>query len=489
MKKILYIIVIAILALPAHASHISRQKLTKGEAVSIETEYEIGDVAVANHQICDFMITESRREIYLNPREEGVTTITVWDAEGRKRDVVPVEVYKSNLDEIVGEAKLIFKDTNVEIEIVGRDVILSGEATSKTVLEKANSFASRYQEVISRVMMSGEVMQAVAEKIQDAIKTPGVTVRNVRGTLVIEGVAFSSTSAKRAVEIAKLYEPNIINLLDIKETGRRPGKDKLVQLDIYFMEIKKEALRTFGVNWAPGSFPNGTSKTDGSSPGGVAGLGKSLIGFVFNLIPKIRFLRERGHARVLDHATLVVKSGESADLFNGTQVPFYSGDNITFKDVGINIHAEPIATKDAVDLILNANISSPSANIDAGIDTRKISTNAYVNIGRSVVLANMVSNREVSTYNKKPTNIDTSSAFFNLALSKDFQSGRSEFMVFIMPTVIEQASSAEEKLKEYFETEKDMIKSRSKKEYAEFMKKRGHEPEEKQRPKRRRRKW
>jgi Flp pilus assembly secretin CpaC len=486
MKKIAVVFILFLgISSVAHAGQIAQQKLVKGKAVSLETEYEVGDVAISNDQICDFMVTESRREIYLNPRNEGVTSLTIWDKEGRKREIVPIEVYKSDLEELANQARALFKDTNVAVEVTAREVILSGEATSKAVLEQAASFGMRHPEALNRVTMSGEVMQTVAASAQAAIKMPGIKVRNVRGTLLLEGVAYSSSAAKRAVEIAKLYESNIINLLEIKETGRRPGQDKLVKLDVYFMEVKTEALRSFGINWAPGSFPKGDGS--GESSGGIAGLGTSLIGFIFNLVPKIKFLRERGQAKVLDNATIIVKSGEVADFFNGTQVPYYSGDNVTFKDVGIKVHVEPIATKGAVDIVINAEISSPAANIDAGIDTRKISTNAYVNAGRSVVLANMVSNREVKTYNKKPTGIDTSSALFSLALSKDFQSGRSKFVIFIKPTILEDILPAEEKLREFFQMEEEMVRDRSKKEYEEFMKEKGVTPKAKKAP--RRKQW
>ena len=116
----------------------------------------------------------------------------------------------------------------------------------------------------------------------------------------------------------------------------------------HFMEIKKNALRTFGVNWAPGSTPSDSGSSNASAGGGgklssVSKLGTSLIGFVFNLAPKIKFIRQSGYGRVLENPSFVVKSGENADFFSGTQVPYYSQQTVVFKDVGVKITAEPIA--------------------------------------------------------------------------------------------------------------------------------------------------
>lgn len=486
MKKtllILSLVMTTIISFQLHASHLQRQQLVKGKATSIETEYDIGDVAVSNDSICDFMVTEGRREIYLNPRKEGAVTLTVWDSDGQKRDVVPVEIFNSDMNDILEEAKTLFADTNIDIQQSGRRIILSGEATSKVALEQATSFAARYPSVENSVQLSREVLATVAERVEAAIDTPGVKVRDVRGQLILEGVVYSANSAKRVVEIARLYDPDIKDLLHVKETGRRPGKDKLIKLDFYFMEIKKEALRSFGVTWAPGSMPKNTE-----AGGGLANFGSTIIGFVFNLLPKLKFLREHGQARVLDNATFIVKSGEAADFFDGTQVPYYSKEHVEFKEIGVKIHAEPIAQGDNVDLVIDTTLSSPAAHIDGGIDTKKLSTNAYVKLNHSVVLANMISNRDVKTYNKKPTGIDTSSALFDLVLSKDFQSGRSEFVVFIVPAVLEEATPAEEKLREYLSLEEDTIGDRSKKEYMEFMDKKGRMPKEKYMPSNRRRK-
>lgn len=488
---LLVFLILLVNLLPANAfARIEKQYLFKGQAKSIETDYDIGDVAVSDNSVCDFMITDSRQEVYLNPVKEGSITLTIWDAMGKKRDVIPIEVLNRNLDKIMDEASRIFENTNVKVVISGKQIVLKGRAETKIVLEQARSMAERYPEIISDVSMSGEVLDTISAQVEQKIGTPGIKVRNIQGRIVLDGIAYSGKSMTRAVEIARLYDENPLNLIEVRETGRRPGRDDLVQLDVYFLEIKKEVMRSMGIRWSPGAMPK--SEDEGTNSGmldSVAGLGKTAVGFAMNLIPKLNFLREKGGARVLDNTSIVVKSGENADFFNGSQIPYYSSEQVVFKDVGIRIHAEPIATDSDVDLKIDASLSSPSANIESGIDTRNISTSSYIGSGEAVVLANMVSNREVTTYNRKPNNLDTSSVLFNLILSKDFQSGRSEFFVIVKPTIINKVMSAQNRLREYLEIEKDMIGTRSKKELNQYLEKNGEAPNKKQISRRRRKTW
>ena len=445
------------------------QRLVKGGFTSIETDYDIGDAAISNGEICEFVIASTRREIYLNPRERGSTALTIWDTSGRKRDLVPIEIYEEDVKKIESEARAKFGNTDIDVSVRGGEVVLSGDALSKRESAEAEAFAARYPSVRNEVAISQAILDTTASKIEAAIAIPGVKARGVKGKIVLEGVVYNAADKKKALEIARLYEPDIIDLIDVKDTGRRPGKERLVKIDVYFMEVKKEALRTLGILWAPGSTTQSAPSKGGGVLGGISELITGTIGFAVNLLPKLRFVRESGKGRVLEHASLIVKSGEAGDFFSGTEVPYYSSGSVSFKEVGIKVHVEPVAYAGDVDLLIDASLSSPAANIEGGVDTRSIKTSAYVRGGEAVVLANVVSNRDLKTYNRPPKGLDTSSAIFNLALSKDFQSGRSEFLLFMVPNLIDDAPKAVEELKSYLSTEKEMIKERSKREYSEFL--------------------
>ncbi len=442
MKKIAIAIVLFLLSVVVHAAE--PQVLAKGESIVIRTEYEIGDVAISNPSVADYIVHEGRHQIYLNALVEGYTTLTLWDKGGAEKDSVPIHVYTVTLKGILDEAKRIFGGLpSIRFQIQNDNVLMTGEAPSPREFERLKQFGQKYSSIINEVVLAQPVATTIAQTLVDAIDVPGVRVRRIRDHFVLEGTVYSESQSKRAFEIAKLYDPEVLNLLDVHPSDRVPGKQDMVQLDLYFMEIQKSALKSFGIQWAPGSFPassnaNGSIGGGGGGDGlGLGGLGKDMVGFVLNLLPKIRFVSEHGLGRVLENPTLFVKSGDQSQFFSGVEVPYYSQQSIEFKKIGIQVTAEPIASGGDVDLKLNATLSSPSPDIAGGINTNTVTTTSYVHAGEAVVLGGIVRGNDVKTYNRVPKGMDQSTALFSLFLSKDFQKNNSEFIIFAVPHINE----------------------------------------------------
>ncbi len=450
------------------AQAIPPQTLNLGESTTIATDYEIGDVAITNPAVADFTVPEDRRQIYLNAKGEGFATLTLWDQEGNPKEAVPITVYGFNLKNIYDEAKRAFGASGtIQFLAEGNSLRLLGEASSPSMMKQVEAFAAKHPEVINEVTVAEPVLETMTAAIEKAIALPGIKVRSVRNQIVLEGIAYSRAQADKAFAIAKLYAPDCLNLIEVRDKDRTAGKEKMVQLDFYFMEIQKSALRIFGIQWAPGSFPK-----DGS---GVGGLGQSLVGFVFNLIPKIRFAREKGLGRVLENPTLFVKSGDKGQFFSGIQVPYFAREAVEFKEVGVKIEVEPIVSGNDVDIQLTATLSSPSPHIEGGIHTHTVSTTAYVPADQAFVLGGIVSNRDVKTTNRIPKDLMTSSALFTLFLSKDFQTSRSELAVFVLPRIVDQPALAVTAKEDFENLAEEIIRDRSRRDYAAFMKKKGRE--------------
>ncbi|MDO8526787.1 MAG: pilus assembly protein N-terminal domain-containing protein [Deltaproteobacteria bacterium] len=460
----------------ASASSLPSQSLTRGESTTLVVDYEIGDVAVTDPKVADFLVQEDRKSVYINAKGEGFATVTLWDTKGEARDAIPLTVYTTNLKGILSEAKQAFASIKT-IQFLTQDNTLRmiGEAPSPSDYKRIQAFAARYPQIINEVTMAKPVLDTITDKIEKAIAMPGIKVKSVRDRIVLEGIAYSQSASTRAYEIAKLYDPACLNLIDVRPSDRNPGKEQMVEVELYFMEIQKSALNTFGIQWAPGSFPSSGGGANGSVGGGggvssgIGGLGSSLIGFVLNLAPKIRFVREKGLGRVLENPTLFVKSGDLASFFSGVEIPYYSQQNIQFKQAGVKLEAQPIISGTDIDLKISASISSPSPHINGGINNHSISTTAYVPSGQAMVLGGIFSNRDVKTFNRVPTDIATSSALFTLFLSKDFQSSKSELVVFVLPKIAGLSDPKAEQ-DEWKKMEEEMMKEKSMREYLDYMK-------------------
>ena len=454
----------ALLIVPSlAAAAVPPQNIVRGQTATIETDYEIGNAAIGDQSICDYMIQNSRREVYLNSRKAGTTTLTLWDTQGTRRDVIPVSVSSQDMAALQQEAAELFgPGTKLKLSRSGDQVVIDGEAATPAEAEKIESYMQRNPNVRSLAKLSPQAQGELARKIESAIEIPGIHVRAVQGRLMMEGLAYSAEAAVRAEKIAKLFDPGIMNLIEVKETKRRPGKEPMVILDVYFMEVKKSAIRTLGISWTPGGTPSSGMSGTGGMFGNLIG---SAVGTVFNLLPKIRWVHESGNGRILEQPSLIVKSGDAGEFFSGTQVPYYSAQNVQFKEVGIKLQAEPISSGGAVDLKISATLSTLSAGVNQGIDTHTVNTVAYCKAGESLVLANLYRNGDSKTWNRLPQGIDTSSALFTLVASRDFQSHTTDLVIFVTPRVVEAGETAGPAMARFQELDEAITKKRSRKEW------------------------
>lgn len=464
-KIILMPFLIAVLLTAGDArGQVTDYQLVVGQAKTFTTAYEIGDIAMSNGEICSFVVRETRREVYLNPLKEGSTTLTIWDTDGKKRDSSLLTVVAVDVGASLKSAQDFAKEIpGVRVYLEGSTVVLSGEVHTPAHLKQLEAYAEAHPEVRSDAKLSLQAMNVIAKRIEEAINTPGIQVRAVRDKLIMEGLTYSDDIYKKVDTIAKLYAPEIINLVEVRQANRRPGYDKTIRLDIYFMEVKNSAIRTFGINWAPGAAiqqqaeRGGGGGGAGGAGGGFLGSGfNAIIGFVMNLVPKIQWIHQTGRGRVLEKPTFIVKSGESVNFFSGTQVPYRSQQEVTFKEVGIKVNAEPIAAAEEIDLKVSIDVSSLSSTVSEAIDTNTVSTSVFVKSGQAVVLGGLVRNGDVKTYNRVPPGVDTASALFTLFLSRDFQTNKSQFYIFLVPEVMEQPQPAEMKLKRWLEINKEI---------------------------------
>ncbi len=432
--------------------------LVRGQSRTMNLEYEAGDVAIADNKCCDFQVSTDRKNLYLSAKDRGETALTVWDSSGQKRDEFRIRVVVSTLKDILDAATERFGSLEgVRIEIKNGRVEIDGEVADPDEFREIESFASRDSSVKNSTRLSEKLIGRRARLIEESIGIHGVKARPMRDRILLEGVIYGEADRKKALEIASLYSDEIVDLLEVRDIGRRIGGGELVELEFHMMEVKKGALRELGLSWAPGAVPSG-----GSGNGSVGGdgmlssigdLGRSVLGFVFQFIPKLKSIRERGEGRVLENSSLVIKSGDAGEIFSGSEIPFYRDDEVGFKKVGIEIKAEPVVIGDSVDIKLKTTLSSPSPDIRGAVDTHTISTTALCPLGHSVVIGNIIRNVDVKMKNRVPRGIDTSSALFTLFLSRDFQSNRSEFVVFITPKKVRVPSPGAVKLAEFLSLE------------------------------------
>lgn len=393
MKKIILSLLILLLY-ASYATGAIPVEVTIGKETVLTLKNASQRISLANPEIADVKLI-SPTEIIINGKKTGITSLIVWDNEGKKFYDIVVSDYTAvnnerKIEDLQTQIKNITQDADVKIHIIGDTIILTGNLKNEVT--------------------------------------------------------------KKRIEVLALnYAPKVTNLLSIEEAQQ-------VILEVKVAQIDKTKMKDFGISaltkqatWeltAPGLFasPSGTvggftqggvtTSTGGGTTGGSQGItGKVTPGIggfdIGSLAPQIgaayfpggvavvlRALAEKGYAQILAEPNLIVRSGEAGEFFVGTRVPVQEVTgvgtsqtvSITFENVGIRLNFKPeVLETGAIRLRIDpaevANITSFltfQGIIAPEIDTRRVSTGVDLKDGESLILAGLLSEETKKNIQKMP---------------------------------------------------------------------------------------
>ena len=321
---------------------------------------------------------------------------------------------------------------------------------------KVEDLAAREPLVTNLATMSPVAQRLQAGLIEAAIDVPGVKARLINSTILLEGVVHSQGASIRAEAIARAYYANVVNVLEVREVERVPGRTSTVVIVVHFVEMSKEMTSAWGVEWTPilmspiDFFFQMDVLPSRGQPTGTASANVSA------LLPRLYRARASGYARVLDNPTVSVKSGEQATIFSGMEYPYLvsSGffSHVEFKEIGIALEVTPYAQGNDVDLDIKVSVTDlgqVAPNGFQAVDKAEIISSEYCRAGESIVIGGLQRIGDAVSYNKTPE-IDTSSAILNLYANKDYKKSKSQFLVFLTPQIHESSSSANKEIKDQF---------------------------------------
>jgi pilus assembly protein CpaC len=482
-----------------------RLLLTTGEDKTVDLDFDVhmsNGINVGNPQVAGFTLAKvgEKRQLIFKPLKAGETNVTVRDPEGNIRLIFSLRVTGSNLLRVKGEVMSLLRDVEgIDIRIVGPKVVIEGDVLVPsdygrllTVIQD-KSYADF---VINMANLSPLAMQVMAKKIQDDVNSfaPNVKARVVNGMIFLEGTVDSVDQANRAVKVADLYLPDLKpgNLLEKDPSVQRhpprqiinnfivvnppPARkqEKLVRVTVYFVELKKNYQKIFGFQWKPGftadpqiTFGQGQNGQAGATTSSASGSGLSFFGgTISSLIPKLSNAQSAGYARILKTGTVVVRSGQPAKLVEQTQFPFQqAGTNgqvtAASKDVGLTVGVTPLILGQSEDIQLDMDLDqtnlvgrAPAAGAPPITATHKVTTKVYVKSNESAAIAGVTATDIGTDFNIDPPESGSfeqgTSPLFNLMRSKAFRKQKSQFVIFVTPQIIENASDGTEDLKRNF---------------------------------------
>lgn len=293
---------------------------------------------------------------------------------------------------------------------------------------------------------------------------PKVSVRAVGEKILIEGSEMTEEQSSRVSEVARRY-PQVVNLVP------RLGMERMIGMDVKFIEIRREMLEDLGVKWN-GSSQGPSFQVIGDAfrgqalrPGGAAqGSGLEVrpriwppagsLSLATALTSKLNFLVQTGDAAILAEPRLSCRSGGNARFVAGGELPIpVSGAlgtaSVAFKEYGIKFEVNPTVSETGV---IAARISTEISAINfevsvkdvPGLTKRRAETDVNLREHETLVIAGLLTD-EGSRNMDRVAGASELPVLGGLFRSRQFRDRQTELVVLITPRFVsaEAAQSTE----------------------------------------------
>ena len=472
--------------------------LTTGEDKIIDLDFDVNagaaGISVGNPKVLTTTLVKigDKRQVVLKPLSAGHTTITLRDKDGTLRLIFSAVVADANLIKMTDELQKLLGDIEgISIRLQGDKAVIDGEVLVPSdygrILNVVEGKNSPYTDkVLNLVSLSPVALSILAKKIQQDINTfaPNATTRVINGTIWLEGSVESMDQARRAEKVALLYLPelkpgnplekdptvqrlppkNLIQNLLVINPPPPKKQEKLVRVTVYFVELSKDYKKLFGFKWQPGftADPQIAIGTTGEGGTGAEG-GTTFTGTISSLFPKLQSAQDAGFARILKTGTVIVRSGQPATLNDTTEIPYATqGPNgqmaTQTAKVGLSVAVTPKILGQGEDIQLDLEMSQLNLAGRAGNSpitaSHRVKTKLYVKSNESAAVAGVQSADVQTNFNKDDPNPGSfggqTSPLFTLLRSKSYAKKKSQFVIFVTPQIVENASQGTEDLKKNF---------------------------------------
>jgi len=378
-----------------------------GKSVVIDLPRDVKDVLVADPKIANAVVRSAQRA-YIIGAAVGQTNIVFFDSAGQQIAAYDIAV-KRDLNGVRAALKQIMPNSEIQIDGLGDNIMLSGTAASPIEAQQAGDLAAKLaggqERVVNSIVVRGrdQVMLkvTVAEVARNIIKQLGI---DLSGSL---NYGTSVVSFNNRTPFTALGRP-LVDLNNI--TG------------------------TFGAG--------------------------------ANVTAVLRAMESAGVVRTLAEPNLTAISGEAATFIAGGEFPIpagYSCDPVTrvcttqilYKKFGISLNFTPVVlTEGRISLRVMTEVSELS-NENAitlnqqgssltipSIRTRRAETTLEIPSGGSMAMAGLIAEQTKQAINGLPglTQLPVLGTLFR---SRDFVNSQTELMVLVTPYVVRAVAQKE----------------------------------------------
>lgn len=415
-------------------------------------------------------------QVRIKPIKKGTTTIQFDAPDGKVYKRINYNFPAGPLAEKVTVIRKLLQDVEgITIEAFDDKIVIDGELIVPKDFDRILQVQEAYKDIVFNLVSLSKISRdAIARRMQKEINDdPGgvnVQVAIKNDTFFLTGKVDNAGDKERADWIAQTFMPeyqgslsinnavlkdtvkrfSIRNLIQVEEAPPAPPK-KMVRVTYHFVEIGKNFLKSSLFKWQP-FLQEGAGITFGqSTTGGTAATGGgSFVGTITNLIPRLQSGANGGFSRVLFSTVGIGEDGTAIDMVRQEQIPFVEAvvngvpvpGNAT---VGVKVKVTPTISGDQrIDLATDLSFEVPSGNGAGGKpQTIRTAINNKVALksGDSAALGGLIQSSTAKGIDQDPEqSTGTGSALFTLLRSKSFRNGKTQFVVFVTPKIVEDAA-------------------------------------------------
>lgn len=385
-------------------------KLGLNKALVVDLPADAHDILVSDPTMAD-AVTRTSRRIYLFGKSVGQTNIFVFGANGEQIASLDIQIER-DIAGLQANLKRFIPDSNINVEIVSDNIILTGTVRTPIDSTKAEDLAQAF-------LKGGEA-----------------TTRNA-------SASGSGTSSSVALFNETRQTSQIKNFLQID------GEDQ-VTLKVTVAEIKRSVLKQIGFDNlisnsnGVGVATLGSSTADASTAttgGGLNTLFKYALG-KYNVSTYLNALEQGKAVRTLAEPTLTAISGQSATFNSGGQQLYTTTSTdgtstLTPYDYGISLKFTPVVlSAGRISLHISTDVSEPTTSTGTPtFNKRSADTSVELPSGGSIALAGLLSDNVQQSTNGTPgaSSIPILGALFR---QKSYERDESELVIIATPYLV-----------------------------------------------------
>jgi len=432
-----------------------------GQSIVVQTPGLVR-VAVGNGKIAGIVPIDTR-EVVVNGKIAGSTTVIVWTSAGRHEyDVTVSDAALDELRRMIGMAITIPGVHAVEF---GTSIVVSGTVSNGDDLVQIADVVSRFTPIATAdaftvvdAVTIAHPMGALEALLAANPATAHVTVeRDATGGIVVSGSVPDRITAENVLANVKALGAPFLSTTGTVIDRLQTALTSQVDVKVYVLEIDDTGLKQLGVDLQAATYSNANTFTLGSAVFPIVenfvGLGKALTTGAFfrttTLAPTLNLIITSGHARMLSSPDLVTMPGHKADFLVGGEIPIPVSTGpqqiaIQYQTYGVKLEVTPTIMGDgSVETLIAPEVSNLDFTdgvtlngfVVPALKTSKLSTDVITKTGESIVMGGLLSRVETRNINKIPLLGDLP-ILGPLFRSTSYQTSKTDVVFVMTPTIL-----------------------------------------------------